>query len=308
MAHQRQTVSFLRQRFEEVGINPITRLGQNFLIDLNLVELLVKSADLGPQDVVLEVGTGTGSLTGMMAEKAAYVVTVELDPQMHQLASEELIDSANVTLLRQDILRNKNNLHENVLDLVQERLASVPDGRFKLIANLPYAIATPLISNLLLTRVVPQLMVVTIQKELADRITALPNSKDYGSLSVWVQSLCEAETLRVMPPSVFWPQPKVDSAIIAIRPSNEKRASIPDPPMFQKFVRSMFFHRRKFLRSVMISAFKKELEKPNIDAIMGRMHLEADARSEQISVEGMLALYECCRDELRDAGKLGATS
>ena len=307
MAKQRQTATFLRQRFFEVGINPVTRLGQNFLIDLNLVELLVRSAELGPKDVVLEVGTGTGSLTAMMAEVAAHVVTVELDPQMHQLASEELIDHTNVTLLRQDILRNKNNLSDNVMETLQERLSEVEDGVFKLAANLPYSIATPLISNLLLTPIIPELMVVTIQKELADRIVAKPNTKDYGSLSVWVQSLCEAEIIRIMPPSVFWPQPKIDSAIIAIRPSLEKRALIPDVPQFQTFVRSMFFHRRKFLRSVMISAFKNQLDKPNIDAIMTRMGLGTDSRSEQLSVEDMLALYQSCREELRAVGKLEST-
>ena len=304
MAKQRQTVSFLRQRFQDVGINPVTRLGQNFLIDLNLVELLVRSAQLDPRDVVLEVGTGTGSLTGLMAEQAAHIVTVELDKQMHQLASEELIDATNVTLLNQDVLRNKNNLHDNVIELIQERLAGVDGGQFKLVANLPYNIATPILSNLLLTPIVPQLMVVTIQKELADRIVASPQTKDYGSLSVWIQSLCDAEIVRVMPPSVFWPRPKVESAIISIVPDDEKRAGIPDLQLFQTFVRSMFFHRRKFLRSVMISALKKELEKSNIDAIMERMDLGPDARTEQLSVERILALYECTRDELRSVGKL----
>ena len=304
MAKQRQTASFLRQRFQEVGINPVTKLGQNFLIDLNLVELLVRSAQLEPHDVVLEVGTGTGSLTGMMAEQAAHIVTVELDRQMYQLASEELIDADNVTLLNQDVLRNKNNLHDNVIQLIQDRLAVVDGGRFKLVANLPYNVATPILSNLLLTPIVPARMVVTIQKELADRIVAHPQTKDYGSLSVWIQSQCAAEIVRVMPPNVFWPRPKVDSAIISIVLSDEKRAQIPDLPMFQTFVRAMFFHRRKFLRSVMVSAFKQELKKPNIDAIMGRMELGPNTRTEQLSVERILALYECTREELRSVGQL----
>jgi 16S rRNA (adenine1518-N6/adenine1519-N6)-dimethyltransferase len=304
MTSHRQTTSFLRRRFDEVGIRPDTRLGQNFLIDLNLVDLLVESAELAEQDVVLEVGTGTGSLTALMAPRAGHVVSVETDHQLHQLATEELIDAENVTLLHQDVLRNKNNIHANVIETVQTKLAHIAGGRFKLVANLPYSIATPLISNLLLTPIVPSLMVVTIQKELADRIVAVPQTKDYGSLSVWVQSVCSAEIVRVLPPTVFWPRPKVFSAIIRIEPHDVWREEIPDLPMFHQFVREMFFHRRKFLRSVMISAFKNRLKKANIDAVMARMELGPDARTEQLSVAGLKELYTCVRDELRSVGSL----
>ncbi len=304
MTNHRQTTSFLRRRFDEVGIRPDTRLGQNFLIDLNLVDLLVDSAVLSERDVVLEVGTGTGSLTALMAQRAGHVVSIEMDRQLHQLASEELIDAENVTLLHQDVLRNKNNIHANVIETVQARLANIEGSRFKLVANLPYSIATPLISNLLLTPIVPSMMVVTIQKELADRIVAEPKTKDYGALSVWVQSLGSAEIVRIMPPTVFWPRPKVYSAIIRIEPNDELRAGIPDLPTFHQFVREMFFHRRKFLRSVMISAFKNRLKKPQIDAVMARMELGPDARTEQLSVARLQELYACVREELQTAGSL----
>lgn len=287
---RRQTLSFLKQRFAEVGLNLVKRHGQNFLIDLNLLDVLVDAADLQPSDVVLEVGTGTGSLTAQMAPRVAAVVTVEIDARLHQLASEELIDFENVTMLLQDALRNKNNLDDAVLNALRQRLAEQPGRRLKLVANLPYSVATPVISNLLLTDVTPVSMTVTIQKELADRIVARPGIKDYGALSVWVQSQCDAQIVRLLPPAAFWPRPLVTSAIVHIQLVREKRARIADLRYFHDFVRSMFFHRRKFLRSVLVSAMKAELDKATIDEILVEQDLGSDARAEQLSPEAMISL------------------
>lgn len=295
---RRQTLSFLKQRFAEVGLSLVKRHGQNFLIDLNLLQVLVEAADLQPNDVVLEVGTGTGSLTAEMAPQVAAVVTVEIDPRLHQLASEELIDFENVTMLLLDALRNKNNLDEEVLQAVRQRLAEQQGRRLKLVANLPYSVATPVISNLLLTDVTPVSMTVTIQKELADRIVAAPGTRDYGALSVWVQSQCSAEIVRLLPPQAFWPRPLVTSAIVHIQLIPERRARIADLRYFHDFVRSMFFHRRKFLRSVVISAFKNELGKDEIDAILAKQGFESDQRAEQLSVEAMIALCDAIRERL----------
>jgi 16S rRNA (adenine1518-N6/adenine1519-N6)-dimethyltransferase len=297
-----QTISFLRRRFREAGIRPATRHGQNFLIDINLQQLLVRSAQLSKKDVVLEVGTGTGALTAQMAERAGAVVTVEIDAALHQLASEELAEFGNVTMLRQDALKNKNNYHPDVLAAVRERLAEDPSRRFKLVANLPYNIATPIVSNLLSTDIVPVLMIVTIQKELADRISAGPGTKDYGALSIWIQSQCHTETIRVMPPEVFWPRPKVTSAIIQVAPDEALRAGIPDREFFHAFVRAMFTHRRKYLRSGILAAFKKQLGKPLVDEIMAERGLELDSRAEQLDVPAMLALCEAVRARVKEHG------
>ena len=294
----RQTLTFLIRRMKEIGIQPNSRHGQNFLIDLNLVQLLVDSAELDQRDVVLEVGTGTGSLTAMMAERAGWVVTVEIDAALHQLAREETADCENVTLLHVDALKNKNNFRPEVIETVQARLAEVSGGRFKLAANLPYNIATPVISNLLSTPITPVSMTVTIQKELADRIIAQPSTKDYSALSIWVQSQCRAEIVRVMPPSVFWPRPKVTSAIIKIVPDAELRGRIPDLEFFHQHVRAMFFHRRKFLRSVILSAYKGKLDKPAVDAIMADQGLGPTSRAEELNVEKMIELCEAVRARL----------
>jgi len=295
MESPRQTVSYLQQRFREVGLEPDSRHGQNFLIDLNLIELLARSADIDERDVVLEVGTGTGSLTAMLAPKAAAVVTVEIDSHLYQIASQALAKFDNVTMLQQDVLRNKNNLHATVVDTVKKLLDEDPNRRCKLAANLPYNVATPIISNLLLSEIPPYSMTVTIQKELAERIVAKPWTKDYSALSIWMQSQCDVELVRILPPQVFWPRPKVHSAIIHISLNEERRGSIPDLRYFHTFVRSMFLHRRKFLRSVMVAAFKGRLDKPQVDEIMAERSLGPDARAEQLSVEEMLALCEAAR-------------
>lgn len=299
---QRQTASFLMKRFQEVGIRPVTRHGQNFLVDLNLLELLAASASVGDQDVVLEVGTGTGSLTALVAPDAASVVTVEIDRRLAQLAAEHLVRMDNITMLQHDALKSKNKLHPGLLSAVEEDLAGHPGSRLKLVSNLPYNIATPIITNLLATELPVASMTVTIQKELADRMMASPGTKDYGALSIWMQSQCEVELVRVMPPSVFWPRPKVDSAIIHIRVQPEWQARFPDRGFFHQFTRSLFFHRRKFLRSVVISAMKGKLDKAAVDELLVGMQLGADARAEQLDVATVMELSEAFRRRLQEEG------
>ena len=135
---------------------------------------------------------------------------------MFNLAGEELFTLGNVTMLRADALKNKNHLNPAVLAAVTAQLDAAPGRRFKLVANLPFHVATPLLSNLLALDRPPETMTCTIQKELAERIVARCGTKDYGALAIWVQSQCRCQILRVLPPSVFWPRPKVSSAFVQI--------------------------------------------------------------------------------------------
>jgi 16S rRNA (adenine1518-N6/adenine1519-N6)-dimethyltransferase len=296
MPSPRQTVSYLTARFREAGIRPDVRHGQNFLIDLNLLDLLLNAADIQPTDVILEVGTGMGSLTSRMAEKAAAVVTVEIDERLYAMASEELSEFSNVLMLQVDALKSKNHLEPEVIAVVKEQLELDPARRFKLVANLPYNIATPILSNLLTCDVVPQSMTATIQKELAERMVAVPSTKDYSALSIWMQALCDIQIVRVLPPQVFWPKPKVHSAIVHIVPSPEKRERIPDLTFFHDFVRSLFLHRRKFLRGVLIVMLKERVEKQIVDELLAAFQFPEDVRAEQLDVETILALSEAVRD------------
>lgn len=291
----RQTKTFLIERFREMGIRPATRHGQNFLIDLNLHQLIVDSAELSDQDVVLEVGTGTGAITSLLAGRAAAVVTVEIDGHLFELASEMLLDKPNVTMLNVDALKNKNRFNPAVRDAVGEQLAAAPGRRLKLVANLPYNIATPVLSNLLSWEYTPHSMVATIQKELADRIVAKPWSKDYGALSVWMQCQANVEIVRIMAPSVFWPAPKVDSAIVRIVVDPARRAAVPDLQYFHEFTKAIFLHRRKFLRANVVSALKGVLDKSEVDEVLEAMGFAHDTRTEQLDVPTLMRLTELVR-------------
>jgi 16S rRNA (adenine1518-N6/adenine1519-N6)-dimethyltransferase len=296
LSDQRQTATFLSNRLAAAGLRPINRFGQNFLIDLNLVDLIVRSAELSKQDVVLEVGTGVGSLTTRLADAAGAVLSVEIDTNLHRLASEELAGRGNVRLIHGDALRNKNSLRSDLIDQICTAKASLGEPcRFLLVANLPYNIATPLISNLLLESPAPDAMVVTIQKELAERMVAAPGNKDYGALSVWIQSLCTAEIIRVLPPTVFWPRPQVESAIIRLNSVPEWRLKFADLPYFHQMVRALFFHRRKYLRSVVISALKGRLEKTAVDQVLSQTGHGVSTRAEELSVAQIQDLVEALR-------------
>jgi 16S rRNA (adenine1518-N6/adenine1519-N6)-dimethyltransferase len=292
---ERQTLSFLSKTLERAGLQPKTKYGQNFLIDLNLLDILIKGAEVDKNDVILEVGTGVGSLTKLLAPLAGQVLTVEIDRDLQALAAKELRHSENVTMLCFDALRNKNHLRNELIDAIRDAVSKVPNAKFKLVANLPYNVATPIISNLLTIDPVPERMVVTIQKELAQRIVAPPSCKDYSALSIWMQSLCDCEILRILPPSVFWPSPKVDSAIIRVIPNAKKRQRIVDLEYFHTHLRALFFHRRKFLRSQLFTATQEDLTKSEVDAVLASLKLEPNLRAEQLSIEQIIQLLDATR-------------
>ncbi|MDA9778696.1 16S rRNA (adenine(1518)-N(6)/adenine(1519)-N(6))-dimethyltransferase RsmA [Rubripirellula sp.] len=296
MTDSRQTATYLSKRLTAAGLRPVSRFGQNFLIDLNLVDLIARSAELRKTDVVLEIGTGVGSLTTRLSDQAGAVLTVEIDNNLYRLASEELADRPNVRLIHGDALRNKNSLRSDIMEQIRDAKSRIGgDARFLLVANLPYNVATPIISNLLHETPPPDALVVTIQKELADRIIAEPGTKDYGALSVWIQSVCKAEIVRVLSPKVFWPRPKVHSAILRLESLPNAREKFADLKHFHQTVRALFLHRRKFLRSVVASAMKQSLSKTQVDEVLQTLGYDETSRAEQLSVEQIQTLAEALR-------------
>ena len=286
----RHTLSYLRNLFEERGIRTKNKLGQNFLIDLNLLDLLLRAAELTQDDLVLEVGSGTGSLTVRLTELAGVVVSVEIDPDFARLTDEAVTRRDRVLLLQADVLRNKNEINPLVLESVRKLQERTGAKRVKLVANLPYAVATPVVTNLLLSDLTVERMVVTVQWEIAERLTASPGVKDYAALAVLVQSLADVELVRRLPPSVFFPRPQVDSAIVLIRPSAAKRAHVGDVMRFRNFLRDLYVHRRKNLRGALVSLPHADFSKEDVDAKLAELGIDGTTRAEALDLEHHLCL------------------
>lgn len=286
----RQTLSYLRNLFQQRGIRPKNKLGQSFLIDLNLLDVLVRHAELTPEDLAVEIGSGTGSLTARLAEQAGAVLSVEIDPAFYDLVQDAVGEGLQVVLLRADVLRNKNELNPQVLGALDELQRRSGCQRLKLVANLPFAVATPVISNFLLSGLPFERMVVTVQWEIAERLLAVPDTKAYGALTVLVQSIADVELVRRLQPAVFWPRPQVTSAIVCIRPHAAKRARVGDVRRFRIFLRDLYAHRRKNLRGGLLALPGERRDKADVDRKLAELGLDGTTRAEDLDIEQHLRL------------------
>ncbi len=243
-----QSLSQIRSMLAAGGLRPQKRLGQNFLIDGNLMIKLVGAAELDRQAVVLEVGGGTGSLTGLLLDQAAQVVTVELDRGLFGVLTGQFGDHPGSTLIHGDVLETKSRLSAVVLAALRaaaERVPGIP--RFMCVANLPYQVASPLLLNALLCDLPFERLCFSVQREVADRIVAPPGTRDWGVLSVVLQACCDIRRVAQLPPQAFWPAPRVHSTALRL---DVRPAAAADPPSWRRFaqvVRLGFSHRRKTL-------------------------------------------------------------
>jgi len=243
--HTKQNIQELLSRSD---ISPRRQWGQHFLIDLNLMRLLVDVAQLQGHETVLEVGAGTGSLTDLVAAQAGRVIAVEIDQALTAIAAEELRQHNNVTLINTDILSSKHTMNNEVLDAIATSQAEL-QGPFLLIANLPYQVSAPLMINLLFGDLICEAMFVTVQLEVANRMTAIPGTKEFGSLSILLQAAGQVRLFRKIKPTAFWPLPNVYSAMVSWQRDEQRCAQIRDMNALKQIVDLLLGHRRKTIRS-----------------------------------------------------------
>ena len=280
-----QTQNEIRQTLQEAGMQPQHRHGQNFLIDRNLMQKLVDSAEIAPDDIVLEIGPGTGSLTSMLAELAAQVVTVEIDTRIAEVARRHLAHHDNVTLLEADALKGKNHLNPQVIETLLEKHRSQPAGRCLLCANLPYNAASPIVADLVLDVPAVKTLCFTVQKEVADRMAAAPRTSDYGPLSVVLQALAKVKRVARVPRQAFWPAPEIESAIVKVEPDTERKSATGDAKQLAAVVHRLFLHRRKTLWQNLKLAYDQQA-----DALKNAVAIDWRLRPEELTIEDWVRL------------------
>jgi len=275
-----QTKHEIQSLLAAAGSHPRHRFGQNFMIDQNLVRLVADAGGLTEHDLAIEVGPGTGTLTEELLARAAKVLAVEIDRDLAALLRNRFADNPSFTLIEGDALAGKHELNPDLSAAI--RSAADQRLRPKLVANLPYNIASPLIIDLLLAGV--ELLAFTVQKEVAHRLRAKPGTEDYGVLSAMAQLLSRVEILRTLPPQAFWPAPRIESALV--RMSRDDRLGPARAAPFHGFVQQLFSMRRKTLRKGLSEAGYPAEE------LLSRRGIDPQWRVEQLSPEDLLRLFD----------------
>ena len=272
------TPGAVRELLARHGLRPNKRLGQHFLVDPRIAERIVAAAGIGPGEAVLEVGPGLGALTGLMAERGALVVAVELDAGLVAALQEVLAPwQDRVRLVQGDAL---------ALDPGTLLPAGVPR---KVVANLPYYITTPLLLHLLEARPAFSVLVVMMQREVAERLLSPPGSKAYGAVTVAVRYRAEAEPVCRVPRAAFWPQPEVDSAVLKLIPRPYPRPPRDEARLFA-VVRAAFNQRRKTLRNALAGG---GLGSPGeVEEVLARAGVDPGLRAEQLALDDFIRIAD----------------
>lgn len=256
-------------------IFPKKSLGQNFIIDLEVLDRMSEIAGLTKNDEVLEIGAGLGTLTAFLAERAKRVVAIEMDKRLFEKLNTSLHHLPNLELIMGDVLR------------ISFR-ALFTGNKMKVISNLPYSVSSPILIKLLENRDILSLLVIMIQREVGERITARPGGRDYGSISVLLQTFFDISIELTVPPEAFWPKPKVDSVVLKLNPLRIPRTGIRDVGLFEKVVRASFSSRRKILANSLRSLVPKD----EAEEILKSAGIDRKRRAETLSIEEFGRLTE----------------
>jgi 16S rRNA (adenine1518-N6/adenine1519-N6)-dimethyltransferase len=273
MSLYRHTKELLRG----AGCRPRKRLGQNFLVDARILEAIIEAGDFSSEDVVLEIGAGTGVLTQRLAMSSGRVIAIELDAGLFRILQSRFQDNPNVTLIHADILD---------LELVDLMGSGLDPARIKVAGNLPYYITTPILMKMLGASSLIKMILVMVQEEVGARIVASPGTKDYGALSIAATYRSDVEILRRVPASSFYPKPKVDSVLLRLDVRSQPAVDVKDEKLFFRMVRSAFQYRRKTLRNALLLAIRAgEMQLPEsfIDEALQTLGIDPRVRGETLS-------------------------
>lgn len=251
------------------------KYGQNFLIDTSVLERIIRAAQIGAEDCVLEIGPGIGTMTQYLAENAGKVIAVEIDKALIPILEETLAPYKNVTVLQGDILKT------DIGELAEKHNAGKP---LKVVANLPYYITTPIIMGLFERNVPLESVTVMVQKEVAERMLAKPGTKDYGALSLAVQYYAEPEIVTNVPPNCFMPRPNVGSAVVKLRRFGNPPVEVEDEKFMFSIIRAAFNQRRKMLVNALAGAGEFSFSKEQTETVLDSIGISTQIRGEKLSL------------------------
>ena len=267
-----EETKFLMKKYQ---ISANKNLGQNFLIDENVIQNIIESAQISQNDFVIEIGPGLGTLTSQLVEKAGKVIAIELDKKMVKILQERFSLYSNFQLLNEDVLK------VDLKTLIEkENTKKCP---VKIVANLPYYITTPIIMKLLEEKLPMQNITVMVQKEVADRLTAIPGEKNTGAITYCVYYYCEPKQVMLVPNTSFIPEPKVNSEVIQLNIRQNPPVQLKDEIVFFKIVKASFMQRRKTLLNGLTNA--GIISKEKMREILNKMQLPETVRGEDLSIE-----------------------
>ena len=282
--------SVTRAVLERHGFTFKKSFGQNFLTDTNILQKIVDTAEIDENVNVIEIGPGIGALTEFLAENAAEVMAFEIDERLIPILADTLRDFENVKIINEDIL--KSDLQARIKEFTN------PELPIKVVANLPYYITTPILMRLIESGISFSEFVVMMQREVADRISAQPNSKSYGSLSIAVQYYMTAKVAFIVPRAVFVPAPNVDSAILKMTRRDKPAVEVEDESFFFKVSKVSFTHRRKTLWNNLTSYFGKTDEvKTKLEAALSNTELSPSVRGEALALQEFARLADSLYEE-----------
>lgn len=281
--------SVTRAVLERHGFTFKKSFGQNFLTDTNILQKIVDTAEIDKNVNVIEIGPGIGALTEFLAENAAEVMAFEIDDRLIPILADTLRDFDNVKVINEDIL--KSDLQSRIKEFAN------PDLPIKVVANLPYYITTPILMHLIESKIPFAEFVVMMQKEVADRISAEPNTKAYGSLSIAVQYYMTAKVAFIVPRTVFVPAPNVDSAILKMTRREEPLVKVKDEDFLFRVAKISFVHRRKTLWNNLTSHFgKAEETKAKLEKALEIAEIKPSIRGEALSIADFAKLADALKE------------